>query len=263
MRDDVPSLALHGLDDHRRHLRRIEGGPEHRLREQVEALDAAGAGVAVHRTPIAVRVVGVDDLRQERRVAAALHRLARRERERAIGPAVEAAVERDDLLPARAQPRQLDRRLHDLGSGVGEEHAPRTGPRCLPRQALGQRHDVLVVEVGGTRVEEPLRLGPDRGHDVRMAVARRHHRDPRREVEVTVAVGVFHHRPAGPLHHQRVVLAVVLRHHAAVALDDGAGTGAGRGRADARVVLGHGPPTTRGRKDCGRARPPSRRAAVR
>ena len=43
----------------------------------------------------------------------------------------------------------------------------------------------------------------------------------------------------------------------------GAGTGAGRGRADARVVLGHGPPTTRGRKDCGRARPPSRRAAVR
>ena len=193
--------------------------------------------MAVDRAAIAVRVVGVEHLRQEGRVAAPLDRLARGQGQRTVRPAVEGAVEGDDLLAAGAQARQLHRRLHHLRPRVGEERPPGPRPRRAPGQPLGQLHDVLVEEIGGAHVEESLGLRPDRGHHVGMAMAGGHHGDPRREVEVPVAVHVLDHGPARGVDHQRVVLAVVLRHHPRVARDDGLRARPGRRHDQLRIVL--------------------------
>jgi hypothetical protein len=236
----VAALSLHRLHDHRRHLGRIHGGAEHGLGEEVEALHVAGLGTAVHGAAVAVRVVGVQHLGHEGTVALALDGLARGEAHGPVGAPVERAVEGHDLLTTGAQPRELDGALHDLGPRVREEHAEGARARGAPRQVLGQRHDVLVVEVGGAHVQEAIGLALDRRHHLGVAVAGGGHRDPGREVEVAVAVGVLHHRPLRPLHDQGVVLRVVLRDHAQVALDDRAGARAGRRCREAWIGLGHG-----------------------
>jgi hypothetical protein len=87
-------------------------------------------------------------------------------------------------------------------------------------------------------VQEALGLALDRGHHVGMAVARRGDGDAGREVEVAIAVRVHDHRPLRVVDDQRVVLLVVLRHRARVALDDRARPGP-RGRADQLGVVAH------------------------
>src|SRR5262249_62220473 len=73
-----------------------------------------------------------------------------------------------------------------------------------------------------------------------MAVARGHDGDAGREVQITVAVDVFDHRARATLDDEWIVLAVVLGHHAGVALDDRPGPRPRRRHADPRVVLAHG-----------------------
>ena len=87
-------------------------------------------------------------------------------------------------------------------------------------------------------MQQPLRLALDGGHDVGMAVAGGGHGDAGREVEEPVAVHVHHDLPDGVVDHQRVVLAVVLRHRARVALDDRARPRPGQ-RADQLGIVAH------------------------
>ena len=84
---------------------------EHRIRQQVEALDVARVGLPVDWTSITVRVVGVKDIRQQRTKAPTLHGLAGRERQRAERAPVERAVERDALRTPGAGTREFDLRL--------------------------------------------------------------------------------------------------------------------------------------------------------
>ena len=113
-RHDDAGLALHRLEQDRRGLVGDRG------RERL--------GVAVrHEGHVAGQ-------RQERRPV----RLLGRQRERAHGPAVEAALGRDDV-GAAGPPGELERRLVGLGAGVGDEHLRRAGVRAARRASRPAR----------------------------------------------------------------------------------------------------------------------------
>ena len=105
---------------------------------------------------------------------------------------MERAEERDDVRAARDVPRELHRRLDDLGAGVAEVRPRAT---ALDRRDLRQpAADLGVdrqVEVAGAEVDQLLGLALDRLDDLGVAVAGRVDRDAGREVEEQVAVGVL------------------------------------------------------------------------
>ena len=76
----------------------------------------------------------VEDARQQRPEAGVVLRLRGGQRDRAVGPAVEGAEERDDVRPLGREPGELDRRLDDLRAGVAEVGADAAGrsARCGP-----------------------------------------------------------------------------------------------------------------------------------
>ena len=83
---------------------------------------------------------------------------------------------------------QLDRRLGDLGAGVGEEERVDRRRRQLAELGGERLEQIVLVDVD-LRVDEPLGLLADRLGDVRMGVAGGVDRDARGEVEVLLAVG--------------------------------------------------------------------------
>ena len=138
--------------------------------------------------------------RDERRERLALRGLTG-DRERAEGPAVEAALERDDARLARRLPCVLERRLHGLGAGVAEE-------RLRSAEASRERRGELLRGLGAVqvrRVPEALELRLRRRERRRMAVPERDDRDPAAEVQVLAPVRVpdaapvaAHDREVGP-----------------------------------------------------------------
>ena len=77
-------------------------------------------------------------------------------------------------------PRRLDRALHRLGAGIGEEDAvgEGRGDKPLAKRALAGN----LEDVGD--VPELLRLRLQRRHDMRMRVAEHVDRDAAHEVEI-------------------------------------------------------------------------------
>ena len=87
--DDVAALALDRLDDDRRDLVGRGELVEQDLVEPAQVLDLAERRV--------------EDARQERPEAGVVLRLRCGQRDRAVGPAVEGAEERDDVRPLRSR----------------------------------------------------------------------------------------------------------------------------------------------------------------
>ena len=133
--------------------------------------------------------------------------LLRRRRQRAVGPAVEAALGDDERPAGPRLARELERRLVGLGARVGEVDPPadRAG-----REALGQAgHRVRPEQVGD--VDEPRGLVGDRRHDRRVAVPDVADGDPAEEVEVLAPLGVP--QPGALSAHELDVVAGVVAHH--------------------------------------------------
>ena len=82
-RDDVAAFALNRLDDDRRDFVRRHQVHEELVLDEVEALRRAVSRREAERTAIAVRIRRVIDAGHHRPEAAALNRLARRQRQRA------------------------------------------------------------------------------------------------------------------------------------------------------------------------------------
>ena len=175
--DDVAALALDRLDDDRRDLVGRRELVEQDVVEPLEVLDPA--------------VRGVEDPRQQRPEAGVVLGLRGRQRDRAVGPTVERAEERDDVRPLGREPRELDRRLDDLGPGVAEIGAHAARDRRDPRQLAADLGVDRQVEVRRREMDQLGRLLLDRGHDLRMRVTGRVDRDAGGEIEEEVAVDVL------------------------------------------------------------------------
>jgi len=86
------------------------------------------------------------------------------------------------ILPG-IDPRQLDRAFDDLGASIPEESAVES---CQPTQFLGQRRLIAVVEQIRD-VQQRLRLVAERGHDLRVGITQRVHRQAAQEVQILPA----------------------------------------------------------------------------
>ena len=219
-RDDVATLAQHGLHDDGGHL----GGGDEPLHQEVldvvERGEALGRGAGRHLHVAAVSVVRVQDAGEQRPEPGAVARLGRGERDRPIGPAVERPVERDQVLPPGGPARQLDARLHRLGPRVGEE---RTRGALHGRdriEALGELGVDREEEVGRGVVDQLRRLLLDRLHHPWVAVSRGSHRDAGVHVQEPVAVDILHDAARSASRHERVCPRQRRRGGASVPLED-------------------------------------------
>src|SRR5206468_2656335 len=111
--------------------------------------------------------------------------------QRAQRTAVERALEGDEAialgmaLGCVIAARDLDRAFHRLGAGITEEHE-------IGKALLAQPRGELVAVRAPKQVRhvpELCRLLLQRLDQMRMGMAERVHRDPRREVEIAVAIG--------------------------------------------------------------------------
>ena len=186
-RDDVAALAEDRLDDDRRHPVRVDELVE----GQVELrLPVAGAGVGrvgAAGRPIAVRVGRVVDGPGQRLESAAIDVLGGRQRHRLGGPAVVAVAEGEDGRPAGGDPGQLDGRLDRLGARVRQERLPRPARQDRPQPVVEPQAGLVVQDVL-LAVEQLRGLRRDGGGDPRMGMAGVGDPDPRRVVEVALAV---------------------------------------------------------------------------
>ena len=187
-RDEVAALADDRLHDDRGHLVREDELVEQQVQLRLPVAGAVRRVVRPAGRPVAVRVGGVVDGSRQRLEGAPVHVLRRRQRHRLGGAAVERVAERDDRRPPRRHARQLDGGLDGLGAGVRQEGAPWSA-RQEVRQAIVEAQPGLVVDDVLLAVEQLRGLGLHGGHDSRMGVARVRDADPRRVVEVPVALG--------------------------------------------------------------------------
>ena len=207
-----------------------------RFGQQIEALDPAALRLAVDRTAVAVGVMRVQDLGEERPVPLPLNRLARGQGHGAVGPAVEGAEEPDDLLPPGSQTRQLHRGLDRLRTRVGQEHPLAPAHRRDRAQLLAQLDIDGIEEVGVADVHQPAGLLLHRLDDLGVAVSGRDGRDPRREIEEAVPIDVLDDHALPARHHQGHVLGKVLGHRPGVPGDQLLGLRPRQGGDDLRVV---------------------------
>src|SRR5207253_9722331 len=107
-RRHVSTFALNGLDDDARDVFGIEQPLENLSFKLLEYLRAAGLRSVAVRAAISVRVGNVLDSAEQRAKSFALRRFRCRLRERAHGPAMEAAVKRNHLVALRGVSRKLD-----------------------------------------------------------------------------------------------------------------------------------------------------------
>ena len=193
-------FALHRLDDHRRHRRRIHLRDE-RVFELANAEVDVVVGRQTRRRPVHVRNRQTDDFGGERTKSALEQSVLAREAQGEQRAAVIAALETDNRRPAGVFPRQLDGVLNGFGAAVGQDGllAERSGRRLV--QDLRQAHVRLVGrhQRTGMDVFRSLRLnGP---HNRRRRVPNRQHADPAGEVDQRIAVGVENKTAVGALHH--------------------------------------------------------------
>ena len=178
---------------------------------------------------IAIGVLDVVHVRQQRAEAGVLPGLAAGEAHGSRGAAVKRAAKGDDRGPPRSVAGELDGTLDGLGAGVGEEHALLARARRDARQPLAQLHHALVVEIRAADVKEAVGRVLDRGDDLGMPVAGGRDRDAGHEVEEPVAVHVLHHDALPTRDDQRILLDVAGGGPPLVPLDDRARLGPRRG----------------------------------
>ena len=176
---------------------------------------------------------GVVDARQHRPETGVVLGLGGRQRNGAVGAAVEGAQEGDQVLAPGGEAGQLDGALDRLGAGVAQEDPA----LLLHRRDAGQLGARLgvdrEVEVGAV-VDQLAGLLLDRAHDVGVAVAGGGHGDAGVEVEEQVAVDVLDHAALGPNRHHRVRARHARRRPLLVELEVGARLGAGQLGDDVR-----------------------------
>ena len=161
------------------------------------------------------------DARHRRREAELLRVLARGERERTHGAAVEGPQEREEARAPRHIPRQLDRALHRFRSGLTEEGHRRPVHRRKPRQPLAQRAHALMPVVAGDVNEIAGRVAYGL-HHLGVRMAGRTDRNAGREIEKAIAVDVPDFRASAVRHRKRIGPRVGGRRDLRVARDQGA-----------------------------------------
>ena len=179
----VAALAEHRLDDDRRGLGRgrlaeqqVSYGFERRVDAVVECARAERTGERRDEHP-----------RWQRAVTGPVDGLRRGHRHGEVGATVERPLEHDHVGPSGRLLGQLHRRLGRLGAGVGEEEGVDAGGGDVVER-VGQLAQERVGVAVGLGVDEPRRLGLDRGDDRRVAVTGAGDGDAGGEVEVPVAV---------------------------------------------------------------------------
>ena len=165
-RGHVAPLAQHRLEDHGRGLVGRGLGLEEVLHADQAPVDL---GLRVRREGIGER--RHEHAGGERLVTRPVRRLRGGHGHGQVGAAVEAAAEHDDVRALGDLLGQLHGRLGDLGTAVGvEERVDGTG-RQLGEPGRERLEQVVAVHVH-LGVDEAAGLLTDRGHDVRVAVAR-------------------------------------------------------------------------------------------
>ncbi len=167
------------------------------------------------RKSFVVRRIGHEARPLDERAEAAAIFLLAGERDGGDGPAVEAALEGDDLdaIGATFDDRlialgQLDRGLVGFGAGVAEEDARRAhGVGTLGDGARAQ--DLVLVPIEVRDVDELHRLLGDGGGEPEVRVAERRGRDAAGQVEVAIAGDVPHLAAGAATQHDRLLLVVV------------------------------------------------------
>jgi hypothetical protein len=187
-RDDVATLAEHGLDDDRGHPLRVHHLVEEQVELRLPVAGARGRVVGAARRAVAVGIGGVVHRPGEGLEGGPVHVLGGRERHRLGGPPVVPISERDEDRAAGRDARELHGRFDRLSAAVREEGLPRSAREDMA-EALVQPEPRLVVDDVLLAVEELRGLGLDRGHDSRVRVARVRDADPRAVVEIAIAVG--------------------------------------------------------------------------
>ena len=195
-------LALHRLDDHRRHRRGIDLGDE-RLFEladgEVEVLLFAHPG----RRAVELRHRQAHDFRREGPEAALEQPVLAGQAEREQRAAVIAAFEADHGRPPGELAGQLDRVLDRLGAAVGEDRLLGEVAGRELVQHLGQADHRLVGRDQRAGVQELLRLRRHRVDDRGRGVADAGHADAAGEVDEGVAVDVEDAGRRGPARRRR------------------------------------------------------------
>ena len=185
---NVAAVAEDGFDDE---PGRIGGGADG-LQEVIEFLQREGnSGVFVPAVSVGVGEGGDMHSAHQRRESGAELGAGGGQRGRAHRPAVESAVERDDVGSSGGHPGQADRGLDRFGAGGGVEDAV---------ESRGQEVTQLLGELEQRRVHHRRVLGMNdladlftgRGDDIRVAVPGAGDTDSGGEVEVLLAVGRVH-----------------------------------------------------------------------
>src|SRR5579862_1920581 len=160
----------------------------------------------------------------------------RRQGKRPHRPAVEAAEEGDHPRAAGDVTRELDRRFDGLGPGVGEKGLLLSLAGGDGAELFGEcRHD-LVVKIRPGHVDELLGLLLEHPHDFGVGVAQGVDRDPGGEIEELVAIRIMDVRALAPFDDQGISPGVRGGDDLLVALEDLAGLGTGKTRADLRGI---------------------------
>ena len=131
--------------------------------------------------------------------------------------------------------RQLQRRFHGFGAGIGEEGHRRSVDRVEFLHDLGEPHLAFVPVVGGD-VQKSLCRFLDGGDHGGMAVPGGAHGDPGGEIDEAVAVHVPDFGAATMTDRERVVAHIGMSDYAAVAVNQCPGFRAGECGLDVGVA---------------------------
>ena len=206
-RNHVTALAEDRLDDERGHVVRIG-----QRREQVFDRGHRHVDGRFRRTVANTKRIGkwneVDASGEWLEMAANPDTTAG-QRHRPMSTTVKTAAKRDHQRTSRRDLGELDRGLDRLGARVRQEQANRLaadGPvdraREVARQPLMQLQPGLVIEDVLLQVDTQGRLVGDGRRDSRMCMTGVRNRDPRREIEIALAVNRLDPRAAGALDHE-------------------------------------------------------------
>ena len=229
--DDVSAFALNRLDKNGGDFFRRENSLKQFVFDVARATEREFVGI-LRTTRAAAIHIGIADVGHaghERREAPLLLRLRRRQRERSHGAPMESAEEGDHVLPLAVIARQLQSALDGFRAGVSVIDLVRSRHGHNLREALGQRHHALVVEVGARHVNQFARLLLNGGDHFRMTMSGRSHGDTGGKVEELIAIHVFDHNAAAALGNHRIRARVGRRNIFVVARQNALGIGAGDG----------------------------------
>src|SRR5256886_1394304 len=193
----------HGLDEDARSVLRRRDRFHVDVLDDVRAVQVARRIGELVRAAVTVRIRHVDDARHRREESGTLLRLARRQRESALGAPVERSEEREEHLPLRVTLGDFDGSLVRLRPRITEEDLLAVLARGDLPQPLGERRLNLVVEVGAREMGKLRRLSGDRLDDLWVRVTDVEDRNSGCEVDQDVAVDVFDDGAGGPLDDDR------------------------------------------------------------